>query len=214
MSPMVDPSPRPHEPRKKRGRPTKQEAEERRRQMEERQQRRMQVQASQATQSIQGGHAAGGAPPQFVSLAQPGTTGAQPHLLQDEVPHSSMGAPPLVGGTPKTPYQPISEEQNSSGSSGKRRKLRPPRLSGSDAEPPPPPSFINTVSEDSIVGHPRYAQPSLAHDRREAKHIEGQTAPSEYTGGESELLRFEIDEDNRTMNPRSRPWEVMERSGP
>jgi hypothetical protein len=211
ISPMVDPSPRPNEPRKKRGRPTKQEAEERRRQMEERQQRRMQVQASQTTHPGPAGQQTGRFIPQFSPLAQSESTVSRSQL--QEKPNQSTAVAPTIGCAPQTPLKHTTDEPNSSGSSGKRRKLRPPRLSGSDAEPLPPAFRFGAPGQES-ARHGSPIQRSVQHDGKEFRHAQLPTETTGYAPAESEISRFDTDEDSRAVNPRSRPWEVMERTGP
>lgn len=213
ISPMVEPSPRLHEPRKKRGRPTKQEAEERKRQMEERQQRRMQAQVAQATHTDQIMHPVSSYGPHFGPPLHSVATGSHSQVSREDTPTGATIPPPIAGPS-QTPRKPVEEEQNSSGSSGKKRKLRPPRLSVSDTEPPPPPSFrlAGVGQQSSSV----YESPSHSDTQLEGgqyQHVRASTMTTGFMPTESEMSRFDTDDDNRPPNPRSRPWEVM-RSGP
>lgn len=214
LSPMVDPSPKLTEPRKKRGRPTKQEAEARRRQVEERQQRRMQAQAAQPMQLGPTAPMGSSYGPQYAPFHDPSLFGAPRRLSNDPI-SSGSAAQVSVTGIVQTPEKPGGDEPHSSGSSGKRRRVRPPRLSVSDSELPQPPSFPLAAGNQSSIA--TYDSPYPLGPQSLDRHFVSERGPSETpraSRGESEVIRYDPEEDNRPPNPRSRPWEVTERSEP
>lgn len=211
---MVDPAQKLPEPRKKRGRPTKQEAEERRRAMEERSQRRLQAQAAQTMQPSPLPQPLSTYGPPYAPVHDPGPYAAHGPLPREPTPAGPVIPPPITASA-QTPQRAQGEDQPSSGSSGKRRKLRPPRLSVSDSEVAQPPPFrLTTGIPQSSTMHDPGLEPAAAFDQRHFGHMRASPGSSGLARAEPDMPRYDPDDDNRPPNPRSRPWEVMERSGP
>ncbi|KIV99919.1 hypothetical protein, variant [Verruconis gallopava] len=211
ISPMVEPPPRLDEPRKKRGRPTKQEAEERRRKMEARQQLRLQaqvqVQPSQAAETAQHSRAYGA---QFGSPAQPLPAAAASQIPREGTPTVSIAPQPSA--LSQTPRGQSMEEHNSSGSSGKKRRARAPRPSVSETEPPPPPFYpMPPNPPDSTRDSPPRAGSHLG--GRPPHPSRSSAFTTSISSIEPDLPAYDPGEEYRPANPRSRPWEVRDRPG-